>query len=120
MDAVDLTHIPLEHLHSSIGTEQAWSVSLTTGECTHAFLDNFAQALQKRSVLLQACLSHTDHVHRFGLLQEHDKHREEPLITHARHRAHLEDALQFLRAFLDYCKCTLTAKGASPLNEVHV
>lgn len=86
MDAVDLTHIPLDHLHTSIGTEQAWSVSLTTGECTHAFLDNFAQALQQR----------------FDLLQEHEAHREEPLITHARHRAHLEDALQFLRAFLDY------------------
>ena len=38
-------------------------------------------------------------IHRYKLLDEAG--REEPLITHARHRAHLENALLFLNAFLD-------------------
>lgn len=45
--------------------------------------------------------------HRYDVLQEHASD-ERPMITHARHRVHLEHALQFLEAFLMYGRCTST------------
>ncbi|KAI0047277.1 tRNA modification GTPase TrmE [Auriscalpium vulgare] len=60
-----------------------WLVSLTKDEGTDVFVADFSAALRAR----------------YNLLQEEDVN-ESPLITHARHRTHLETALQFLDAFL--------------------
>ncbi|KAI0951921.1 hypothetical protein AcV7_007878 [Taiwanofungus camphoratus] len=88
LNKVDLVHATpadaatiLETLHVA----GAWMLSLTTGEGTQAFLDGFGSALQKR----------------YDILLQHGSDREEPLITHSRHRVHLENALRFLQAFLD-------------------
>ncbi|KAI0363732.1 tRNA modification GTPase TrmE [Pilatotrama ljubarskyi] len=62
-----------------------WQVSLTTGEGTLDFMKGLSKTLQRR----------------YHLLSADGSRAEEPLITHARHRAHLENALQFLDAFLD-------------------
>ncbi|RDX53010.1 tRNA modification GTPase TrmE [Lentinus brumalis] len=62
-----------------------WAVSLSTGHGTQAFMDSFARALHNR----------------YSLLAENGLEADEPLITHARHRAHLENALEFLEAFLE-------------------
>ncbi|KAI0316134.1 hypothetical protein OF83DRAFT_1060864 [Amylostereum chailletii] len=61
-----------------------WTASLTSGEGTSEFLSGFAATLQKR----------------YDLLDATDSTAEAPLITHARHRTHLESALAFLDAFL--------------------
>ncbi|KAJ6510227.1 tRNA modification GTPase TrmE [Mycena vitilis] len=60
-----------------------WITSLKTGGGTTEFLAGFAEALQKKYALTDNGAS-----------------REMPLITHARHRAHLESAAQFIDAFL--------------------
>lgn len=39
-------------------------------------------------------------MHRYHLIAEDGSGAEEPLITHSRHRAHLENAVEFLGAFL--------------------
>ncbi|KAI0723495.1 tRNA modification GTPase TrmE [Earliella scabrosa] len=62
-----------------------WMCSLGTGQGTHTFMKLIGEDLQKR----------------YHLLNESGSTPEEPLITHARHRAHLESALRFLEAFLD-------------------
>ncbi|KAF7313473.1 tRNA modification GTPase TrmE [Mycena chlorophos] len=59
-----------------------WTTSLKTGEGTTEFLTGFAQALKTR----------------FDL-DEDSPHT--PLITHARHRVHLESAAGFIEAFLE-------------------
>lgn len=61
---------------------KAWTVSLSTGEGTTEFLDNFSKVLQTR----------------YDMFEDSS---QTPLITHARHRTHLESALQFIEAFLD-------------------
>lgn len=61
-----------------------WTASLANGEGTANFLQGFATALQTRYNLLEDQ----------GTLNA-------PLITHARHRTHLESALLFLDAFLE-------------------
>ncbi|KAI0676751.1 tRNA modification GTPase TrmE [Trametes maxima] len=61
-----------------------WQASLSTGEGTTDFMKGFAEALGKR----------------YEMLSEGGSRAEEPLITHARHRTHMENALQFLEAFL--------------------
>jgi len=63
---------------------KAWVASLSTGQGMREFLDNFSRALQERYHLLDG-----------------QNNSEVPLITHARHRVHLESALRFLEAFLD-------------------
>ncbi|KAJ7179503.1 tRNA modification GTPase TrmE [Mycena filopes] len=61
-----------------------WVASLKTGEGTNEFLAGFAKALQEKYALSDdVSSSHT------------------PLITHARHRVHLESAVQFIDAFLE-------------------
>ncbi|KAL0581206.1 mitochondrial splicing system protein [Marasmius crinis-equi] len=65
--------------------ERAWTVSLTTGEGTSEFLSGFASALQEHFKLYD----------RLGST-------EAPVITHVRHRAHLETASRFIEAFLQY------------------
>ncbi|KAI0771540.1 tRNA modification GTPase TrmE [Trametes elegans] len=72
-------------LSKALPSKVVWQASLSTGAGTQEFLRGFAQALQ----------------HRYNLLDEHGSRPEEPLITHARHRVHLENALRFLDAFLD-------------------
>ncbi|KAI0643688.1 tRNA modification GTPase TrmE [Trametes meyenii] len=62
-----------------------WRASMHTGEGTADFMRGFAEALRRR----------------YEILNEEDSRAEEPLITHARHRAHMENALLFLEAFLD-------------------
>ncbi|KAI0334883.1 tRNA modification GTPase TrmE [Cubamyces sp. BRFM 1775] len=69
---------------NNLPSEHIWRASLNTGEGTQEFMQGFAQVLQQR----------------YNLLTEDGSRAEEPLITHARHRTHLESALQFLDAFL--------------------
>jgi len=66
--------------------QHGWAVSLTSQAGTDDFLAGLAKALQDRYQLLQDAES---------------EDASAPLITHARHRAHLESALGFLEAFLD-------------------
>ena len=81
--------------------QTTWMCSLGTGEGTHTFMKLFGEDLQKRyeNTDCKVASSLTDC--RYHLLNENGSATEEPLITHARHRAHLENALQFLEAFLD-------------------
>ncbi|KAJ6538939.1 tRNA modification GTPase GTPBP3 [Mycena capillaripes] len=60
-----------------------WITSLKTGHGTTDFLGGFAQALQRKYAL-----------------DDNDAFNHTPLITHARHRVHLESAAQFIDAFL--------------------
>ncbi|KAI0773805.1 tRNA modification GTPase TrmE [Fomes fomentarius] len=62
----------------------AWTCSLNTGEGTRAFIEGFGKTLQQQ----------------YHLIAEDGSGAEEPLITHSRHRAHLENAVEFLGAFL--------------------
>ncbi|KAK0242322.1 tRNA modification GTPase TrmE [Armillaria nabsnona] len=64
-------------------TNNAWVTSLDTGQGTAEFLAQFSEALRSN----------------YDLGDANDS--QAPLITHARHRAHLETALQFLKAFLE-------------------
>lgn len=64
-------------------TSNAWVISLNTGQGTAEFLAQFSEALRSN----------------YDLGDANDS--QAPLITHARHRAHLETALQFLKAFLE-------------------
>lgn len=74
-----LNKLDLNPTFSLPDSSKAWTVSLNDGRGTSEFLDAFSAALQEKYDL-------------------NDVHA--PLITHARHRAHLEDALAFLEAFL--------------------
>ncbi|KAJ7477132.1 tRNA modification GTPase TrmE [Mycena galericulata] len=60
-----------------------WVTSLKTGQGTAEFLDGFSRAIQRRYALDGDSAS--NHI---------------PLITHARHRVHLESAARFVDAFL--------------------
>lgn len=42
-------------------------------------------------------------------VSEEDERESQPLIGNARHSAHLETALEFIKAFRDTCKRCLTA-----------
>ncbi|KAK0467892.1 tRNA modification GTPase TrmE [Desarmillaria tabescens] len=64
-------------------TRNAWVTSLNTGQGTAEFLAQFSEALRSN----------------YDLGDANDS--QAPLITHARHRAHLETALEFLKAFLE-------------------
>ncbi|KAL1937591.1 hypothetical protein VTO73DRAFT_13086 [Trametes versicolor] len=64
--------------------KDAWQISLSTGTGCITFMRGLSNMLQER----------------FNLLGEDGARVEEPLITHARHRTHLENALGFLDAFL--------------------
>ncbi|TFK56232.1 tRNA modification GTPase GTPBP3 [Heliocybe sulcata] len=77
----DLVSIPTEV--RGLEARRSWTVSLTKGEGMKEFMEGFARALRERYDILQ------------------DGHAEQPVITHARHRVHLESALRFLDAFLD-------------------
>ncbi|ESK93557.1 trna modification gtpase mitochondrial-like [Moniliophthora roreri MCA 2997] len=63
---------------------KSWIVSLTSGEGTSHFLSEFGDSLQEHFKL------------------QGDLGSAVPLITHARHRAHLETANRFIEAFLQY------------------
>ncbi|KAH9894153.1 tRNA modification GTPase TrmE [Cubamyces lactineus] len=85
LNKVDL--LPLSNRVFTVGNlphRHIWHASLSTGEGTQDFMQGFARVLQQR----------------YNLLTEDGSRAEEPLITHARHRTHLENALQFLDAFL--------------------
>ncbi|KZT12620.1 tRNA modification GTPase TrmE [Laetiporus sulphureus 93-53] len=85
-DMVDVTPERINCIRDAAGAAKAWAVSLTTNKGTQGFLDGFAGALLKR----------------YDLMQEGGTNQNEPLVTHARQRVHLENALQFLNAFLSY------------------
>ncbi|KAK7060113.1 mitochondrial splicing system protein [Paramarasmius palmivorus] len=70
-------------LNEVLGDKKSWVVSLTSGEGTSRFLTEFAQSLQEHFKL-------------------EDGSAAAPLVTHARHRAHLETASRFIAAFLQY------------------
>ncbi|RPD62049.1 tRNA modification GTPase TrmE [Lentinus tigrinus ALCF2SS1-6] len=70
---------------ANLPSRTTWAVSLSTNHGTQDFMESFAQALHRR----------------YNLLTANGLAVEEPLITHARHRAHMENALDFLEAFLD-------------------
>ncbi|KAJ7646146.1 tRNA modification GTPase TrmE [Mycena rosella] len=68
---------------SRFHSPRSWATSLKTGRGTTDFLAGFAKALQRKYALNDDSASiHT------------------PLITHARHRVHLESAARFIDAFL--------------------
>ncbi|KAI0786462.1 tRNA modification GTPase GTPBP3 [Abortiporus biennis] len=77
----------------SLNASGVWIVSLTTGAGISKFLKEFGHALQQR----------------YGLLKE-QQGGSEPLITHARHRVHLENARRFLEAFIDEDDVVLAAE----------
>jgi len=78
--------LPTSALAPTALPQHGWAVSLTSQAGTDDFLAGLAKALQDR----------------YQLLQDADSEdASAPLITHARHRAHLESALGFLEAFLD-------------------
>ncbi|KAJ7590779.1 tRNA modification GTPase TrmE [Mycena floridula] len=76
LPGVDLNEI------SRVLDRPLWICSLTTGQGTKEFLEQFSSALQTR----------------FDLHESNSHHI--PLITRARHRTHLENACQFLEAFI--------------------
>ncbi|KZT20670.1 tRNA modification GTPase GTPBP3 [Neolentinus lepideus HHB14362 ss-1] len=80
LNKIDLVPSPTDV--NGIEFNRSWTVSLSTGFGTKNFLDGFARALRERYDILQ------------------DTQSEQPVITHARHRVHLESALRFLEAFL--------------------
>lgn len=49
--------------------------------------------------------SYPDDISRYDLLE--NTNTQAPIITHARHRTHLESALRFLEAFLETCELPL-------------
>ncbi|KAH9180038.1 tRNA modification GTPase TrmE [Lactarius sanguifluus] len=81
--------IPASVLTAALGTlpqPGCWAVSLASQSGTDEFLAGLAKELQDR----------------YNILQDAEGEDENAsLITHARHRAHLETALGFLDAFLD-------------------
>lgn len=88
--------------------ENMWVASLSTGDGAVAFLDNFAKALQKRYgclIYIRPPKSYPDDISRYDLLE--NTNTRAPIITHARHRTHLESALRFLEAFLETCELPL-------------
>lgn len=74
--------VPPEHAQL-VQVRKAWVTSLNTGQGTTEFLAQFSEALRSNYDLGDA------------------NNSQAPLITHARHRAHLETALDFLKAFLE-------------------
>lgn len=81
----DLVSGASQNTHSTTGTE--WQVSLSTGQGCKAFLSGFEKILQERFDLS---------------FDSTGQDRNPPLITHSRHRVHLQSAADFLRVFLDY------------------
>ncbi|KAF7982307.1 hypothetical protein HWV62_28988 [Athelia sp. TMB] len=86
-DISRLDTLPVHHTGA-----KTWVTSLNTGDGTEQFLDDFAATLRERYEYSD------DHSH------------DTPLITHARHRTHLESALRFLDAFLDTHDVVLAAE----------
>ncbi|KAJ7283402.1 hypothetical protein C8J57DRAFT_1053607 [Mycena rebaudengoi] len=84
---MDLCEKPQAQLHHSRilrhSSPHRWATSLKTGQGTAEFLAGFAAALKEKYAL-----------------QDDPSGAHAPLITHARHRVHLESAAHFLEAFL--------------------
>ena len=82
--------------------QHGWAVSLASHAGTDEFLAGLATALQERYgdplVPTLRCLTCTCRYHLQDSVSEETR---APLITHARHRSHLESALGFLDAFLE-------------------
>lgn len=55
--------------------------------------------------------SYPDDISRYDLLE--DTNTRAPIITHARHRTHLESALRFLEAFLETCELPFSPSKSS-------
>ncbi|KAA1466071.1 tRNA modification GTPase TrmE [Dentipellis sp. KUC8613] len=72
-----------EHAKKQLQVPNIWTTSLASKVGTGEFLSGFSKALQQRYNLLEA-----------------QNTAEPPLITHSRHRKHLETALLHLEAFL--------------------
>lgn len=70
-----------EQLAAVASAPRSWVTSLTSGKGTAAFMDGFSSELQERYL--------------------NGVSEDPPLITHARHRVHLESAARFVQAFLD-------------------
>jgi len=75
--------LPSLHSQRDMPSTRAWTTSLSTGEGTTKFLSGFGQALKQR----------------YSLADNNTSNSQTPLITHARHRVHLETAYRFLEAF---------------------
>ncbi|KZV65655.1 tRNA modification GTPase TrmE [Peniophora sp. CONT] len=82
LNKTDLT--PTSALLENVSTAGVWAVSLTEERGTSNFLQGLARALRQR----------------FDVLQDVQDAEDSPVVTHARHRQHLESALRFLDAFL--------------------
>ncbi|EJF63061.1 tRNA modification GTPase TrmE [Dichomitus squalens LYAD-421 SS1] len=85
LNKVDL--LPSSLSLPSAPAQATWGVSLSTGQGTQTFLEQFGE------ILITSF--------RYHILRDSGVSAEEPLITHARHRCHLENALKFLEAFLN-------------------
>lgn len=89
------------HAHSvlmSFPRERTWLCSVQSGERMQLFMDGFAATLRERSVAVPPSIyrAFSRDARRYDVNGTQDI-----VVTHARHRAHLESALRFLRAFLD-------------------
>jgi tRNA modification GTPase len=97
LNKIDL--LPTSVLTAALGAlpqSRCWAVSLASQSGTDEFLAGLASELQDR----------------YNLLQDAEGEDENAsLITHARHRAHLETALGFLDAFLDTRGAFLCSPG---------
>ncbi|KAF9475886.1 tRNA modification GTPase TrmE [Pholiota conissans] len=83
LDETENSNHNLVDLHS-----RAWTMSLTTGEGAHGFVQGLANALKSRLEISDPDSS-----------SQHKMHS--PIITRARHRVHLESAAKFLQVFID-------------------
>ncbi|KAI0092537.1 hypothetical protein BDY19DRAFT_990252 [Irpex rosettiformis] len=74
----------VEHIKQTLGVDNVWTVSISNQTGFAEFLKGFGKILKDRYDIL-----------------DHSWDRTAPLVINARHRAHLDSALQFLQAFLD-------------------
>ena len=107
----DLVHSPPS---LDTASHRSWIASLRTGEGTAEFMAGFTKALHeqlRRSLSLTSDgIADIDINARFDLC---DDTTESPVITHARHRVHLETALRHLEAALDIRKrCRFFVRGS--------
>lgn len=90
----------IDQLKKLLGVEQLWTVSINTQDGFTAFLQDFGGILKNRYEKQDLLPSLSLTLQRYDIL-DHSWDRAAPLVINARHRAHLDSALQFLQAFLD-------------------
>lgn len=89
----------IDQLKKLLGVEHLWTVSINTQDGFAAFLQDFGGILKNRYEKSNLLPSLSFTLPRYDIL-DHSWDRAAPLVINARHRAHLDSALQFLQAFL--------------------